>query len=517
MLASCLAFCSSCLHPFKTPKLVLLALVVILIARRGEGCRQPLGLLLLLIWPVVGALWLTHRLDFLLAMTLILLACFALLATGPLKPDIRQAVCHALAMAGVFTAVYLVVQLLGLDPFSWEKGALAGSFFGNPNFSGHFLLLALTQGQFGKGHAGFAQRAVIGLGLILCQSRAVWIATACWYGLNYAQFDVVWRRLTNLALMLTLVYGGWNLRHEVPEAIAYFTQPDDYAQSFSLQPEIIDYRDSWYHGKRASLMIRYIMWRNTIELIADHPWRGVAAGQYRVHYPYYANAVYKDINMGHQYRPHSPHNLLLEAAATFGVPWSLLAAWYLWRSVRHARPDRDYHVALGLQALLALVSLNYLNPVVVLTVILLRPGPSELRQAASRPHWPLPVLVIAIAALDLNTNETTQKLFRPATLAASHYANGEYARAWRWQLRALEQDPRGPEVIYNLAVIASMRYLEEGEPWLKVAVLTHQTTQTLYPFYRHAQDQLNILEIDYGPLQGDNLPPQVLLDSLFEY
>ena len=108
-----------------------------------------------------------------------------------------------------------------------------------------------------------------------------------------------------------------------------------------------------------SFSIRAIMWRATVRMIADHPWRGVGAGAWEVEIP-----RYQDI--GSQLETdYYAHNEILQLLAEYGLVGCLfllcLLFYLVWAAVRtwnrRGAPDREEGAlrALTLSSLLVLL------------------------------------------------------------------------------------------------------------------------------------------------------------------
>ncbi len=69
-------------------------------------------------------------------------------------------------------------------------------------------------------------------------------------------------------------------------------------------------------------------WRNTLELIKDHPVVGVGAGQWSVYYPLYYDQVSKDKKFNEEVRLRHLHNEYLEMLSNVGVIGTLFLLWF---------------------------------------------------------------------------------------------------------------------------------------------------------------------------------------------
>ncbi len=498
-LAASLAFFTACAHPFLTPKLLGLAAVIALLAWRHGGFRPNLAAVVLLVWPLVSGLWSSHAWDWLLSLGLPLLLG-ASLCLAPLLEKEREALGRSLVLGAGLTSLYLLIQHAGLDPLPWEAGSVPGSSFGNPNFCADYLLLALCLGRFSPGLPGWLGRAVIMLGILISQSRGVWLACAA---LLLVRAAPPWRGRVALAYLLAALATVFVLRAELLQWSRYVQGLESYLSAYQDQPEVIDDRDPWFRGKRASLLNRLPLWANSLDLLAADPLLGCGSGQFRVAYPRHALGRWPDPNLSDTYRPESPHNLVLELVSQWGLPVTVALLGLAFRYARRLAPGH-YRQGLMLQIGIAMVSLNYFNPVIVVSLALLRPGqPSAGTWSGAR--WlaaTVLVFVLVIAVLDgraLTPLPTwpDSRLF-PEALAERCYEDEVFAEAWRWQRRALEQDPYGPEVRNNLGIIAAMRHATgDGPLWLEIAFAAHRSSLEAFPYYRAADRHLRRLAREY--------------------
>lgn len=497
-LAASLAFFTACAHPFLTPKLLGLAVFIAVLAWRQGGFRANPAAVLLLVWPLVSGLWSRHAWDWLLSLGLPLLLG-ASLCLAPLLEKERQAMGRSLVWGAGLTSLYLLLQHLGLDPLQWEPGSVPGSSFGNPNFCADYLLLALCLGCYDPGLRGWLARALILLGIVISQSRGVWLACAV---LLLVRAASPWRGRILLAYLLAALATGFALRGDLVQWASHLQGLQSYLSAYQDQPEVIDDRDPWFRGKRASLLNRLPLWANSLDLAAADPLLGCGSGQFRVTYPRHALAHWPDPNLSDTYRPESPHNLPLELVTQWGLPMTLAL---LWLAVRFGRrlERGPYRLALVLQVAIAMVSLNYLNPVIVVSLALLRPG--EPAPGPPTARWLAAVVLafgLAVAVLDVRALAPVpawpdSRLF-PEALAERRYADNAFAEAWYWQRRALDQDPYGPEVRNNLGIIAAMRHASgDGPRWLEIAFAAHRSSLEAFPYYRAAGRHLSRLEHEY--------------------
>jgi len=486
--AACLLFVFAFGSAFRTPKVLATALLLLPLSLRSKRASFSIGLLVLLSWPIASFAWSVNPWDFVEGLLLLALYVLALLAR-PLNEVDRDDLSAGLALAGVATVAYLFVQRLGWDPLLFEQGPAAGSFFGNLNFSAHFLLLCLC---FLPRRFPFLVPAILAPGILLCASRgttlALLVVTWVWLRAHPRRFRV----LFSAAVLIGLLSVLYVFRADLKEGTWWLTHPTAYSQAFKQQPELISERDAWFCGKRLSLMTRMVLINNSSTMIGHYGLFGTGLGQFEVSYPLFAQARMDDMNMSSLYRAGSAHNLLLDVAIQFGIPWLLLALFVTIRFFLHTRDQSRWWTAVLAQALIALFSLNYLNPMILVPLILLAPDKYQDKLNLQLPRrlisCVLVLLICAIAFVDLLPHDRPAFLF-PENHARSYYSDQNFDPSINWQIQAFLQDPYGPETLYNLGLAAEQCGEKESE-WKELALLSLVLNSRLNPNYRHVQQHL---------------------------
>ncbi len=77
----------------------------------------------------------------------------------------------------------------------------------------------------------------------------------------------------------------------------------------------------------SSLWVRLSYWFNTLELIKDFPVKGVGLGNFRIHYPRYANALIRDPTFSEKIDAQQVHNDYLNIVADLGIIGGLITLW----------------------------------------------------------------------------------------------------------------------------------------------------------------------------------------------
>ncbi|MDJ0842031.1 MAG: O-antigen ligase family protein [Acidobacteriota bacterium] len=480
--------------PFRTPKLLAMTLLLapLVWQIKTREVWRSLGMLVM-IWPLFGWLWSVNAWDYLESITLWCVYVLAFSAR-PLSAEVHRYLERGLVISGFAAVAYVVVQKLGWDPLVFEPAAEAGGFMGNLNAVAHFLLLCLCLCRF-QGRMKWVTPAVLIGGILLTMSRGAWLGLVI-VGLIYS--NAFWRRILASGLLLGLVIGVGVFQKEIRTGIRFIFHPADYVALYKQQPSLIAEREPWFRGKRFSLMTRVLLYRNSLLLARDKALLGVGAGQFETAYPRYAQAAVEDINMSNYYRARSAHNLFLDAIIQFGLPWFLLTAYLVVRYFRLTgnsnrqdnHSERRWWIAVSIQGLIAMVSLNYLNPVIAVPLILTAPTLStrstpKLHRAAV---LPLLLLVPLLARLDYDAARE-HRIFFPERRAARYYREGNPTQAWFWQASAWKQDPYGPETLFNTGLISEAREANDAS-MTDLANACYAYTVARYPHYRPARNRL---------------------------
>lgn len=411
----------------------------------------------------------------------------------PLPEALQQQFRAGLATAGYLVIAYLLLQTAGLDPWSWHKNPPAGSFMGNPNFAGHFLLLVLCFARRPQGRMGWLFYLPLIAAILLTGSRACYVGLVI-YGLGHEAIAKRWRPAIWTGLLVTLLGLTVYFRADLRMARTYISHPDVWVAAFVEQPDEADLRDPWFQGKRKSIMTRVLLWQNSLKLIMAEP-MGVGMGRFEAEYA--AVAAGHDVNLSHHYRPRYAHNLVLDLAARFGIPFSIVCL--VIGLVIYREEDRHYRLGLIIQAIIAMVSLNYISAPVVMSLCLLRRSSTGFSWTSSRGTTLLCCLgvsaVIALGGLAYLKNRAAPPpkwicdVLFPDKNALDAYAAGDLEQAWHYQLDALEADPFGPEIHYNLAMIALAR---SGPSPLTMHLL--YVLEERHPFYGPTFEMIETLK-----------------------
>lgn len=243
-----------------------------------------------------------------------------------------------LVLLGALEALYGLVQAVGgVDQIgSYVRGigrVASGTYINRNHFAGLLnMSLALALGALFAGYAERRQRgvgrseafawtwltllscALLGLAILLSLSRGgalVLVATLCFVfvllhsGGRRRGRQALPARVAAVLLVATL---GLGLAYGIDRLLERFAGLTETSESARTQ-----------------------VYRDTIDLISDHPWRGVGPGMYRFRF-----RAYQTADLGSSYA--HAHNDYLQVAAEWGIPLALLFWGFVaWRFARATR------------------------------------------------------------------------------------------------------------------------------------------------------------------------------------
>lgn len=299
---------------------------VIRLVARDRGLRWPAGtlpLLLLLGWAALSLVWVTDR--FLgvqvLSRWLAAAALFLLVADEVDAPvQARWLLTCVFAAGAAVAGIGLLQQMAGLD-FVPQAFPPAGTL-ANKNVAAGFVAVTLPIGL------ALAWGAT-GLGPSILFSVAFGASLAY---LRHADCRGAFAALGAEGLVALLLLRGsalpraWTPRRAVGLASGLLAfgllSPTLHA---SAVPGSAAVRGASVADERASrsVAIRFGVWRNTLELIRERPFRGAGLAGFRAEYPRVAGRVAAD-GVGIDQRVESAHNDYLQGVAELGLPGAFL-------------------------------------------------------------------------------------------------------------------------------------------------------------------------------------------------
>jgi len=337
-------------HDFDLPKwaavsaLVATALAVAALAvarvRRGRDAESssapaPAGsvfLALLVILAVASGAWAANPHESLrtAARYATLGLLYAVFAHALLRRPGRESlsgreVATAISLAAVAVGLYGLAQKAGWDfpSIPWRGLRRPVSTLGNTNIASEFLVVAipflvvLTLGarRRAAGWAASAGLAIALAHLAVTGTRAGWISLAVGLAAGGFQVAVESRsaraadacpkppRLRRTAALAASVLG----------AALLLTLPRFEGGRFLAEAASIP------SASHPSTRVRLRIWESSIAMIADRPWCGFGAGNFRIEYPRYRTPAEIDLS-GYLSRVDTTHNDYLEIASELGIP-----------------------------------------------------------------------------------------------------------------------------------------------------------------------------------------------------
>jgi O-antigen ligase/Flp pilus assembly protein TadD len=162
--------------------------------------------------------------------------------------------------------------------------------------------------------------------LVLLAEAAVAAALTLRFGRRHVRFDR--EKAASLALAVAVTAACVFLRPEPKnkEVGSLLTRVSSAVHHISTG-EISEKRDSPAASKRpeSSLRLRVAFWKNTLAMAKDRPVAGVGLGNYKVHYPAYAEKAMRESATGERQRLADAHNDYLQILAETGSVGLLLA------------------------------------------------------------------------------------------------------------------------------------------------------------------------------------------------
>ncbi|WNG35134.1 O-antigen ligase family protein [Archangium violaceum] len=336
-----------------------LAVVVLLHASRRFRLGQvgavacALGLWQALTWSVSETRWLgiPRLMDGVAALVLLVAV-----AGGRLP---RRALLWPLVVAGGLGAALGLLQQWVELPWLVQATRPSG-FFVSRAVAGEYVAASLLL------TVGFMTRRERPLTLVLVGLQVAFlVSTRSRTGWAVAVLGLIW-------------VGSWLARKEQRAVGATVALAVTLALLLTPGPRIDWHAPRPYAGSLISLSRlelggRLVTWRNTLALVADHPWLGVGPGGFAATYPAYHRAVVRDEAFSASQQIEEPHNEPLRAAVEWGIPGLVLAALLVTVLLRGVprRLGRRTAALLGAGAALglsSLVSLTFVAPPTLLLV-----------------------------------------------------------------------------------------------------------------------------------------------------
>jgi O-antigen ligase len=150
------------------------------------------------------------------------------------------------------------------NPKAMGDPYLAPGILGHKNFTSSAMALALPAAWYLWNRSqGAARNAVLSvavlavIAMVVLRTRSIWIGTALWTLFAVVRGYRSWKPLALGVALGTIVLTGVLARPKAREAL--------------MDP--------------TNLRIREVFWGHSLQMMEAHPWTGVGAGQWRIHFP----------------------------------------------------------------------------------------------------------------------------------------------------------------------------------------------------------------------------------------
>ncbi|OGS25107.1 MAG: hypothetical protein A2297_07085 [Elusimicrobia bacterium RIFOXYB2_FULL_48_7] len=240
--------------------------------------------------------------------TLLLHLClgFCFIFASGMNSDETKTILDTILVAGLITAAYGVFQHFGYDFFSWvsQYDNRPASSFGNPNFFAGYLIillpLAIAMVLQSAGLRKISWLALVFL-LIAClifnRTRGAWIACAVSLVFMAALLAIKNKKALLIAGTICLLLCGF----------------------FALN-KIAGYRQAALSSQPPAVAERLFKWRTALEMIKQHPFIGVGAGNLKVNFALYQSITREKTGFGLRGTSESNvHNEFLQVFAETGA------------------------------------------------------------------------------------------------------------------------------------------------------------------------------------------------------
>lgn len=218
-------------------------------------------------------------------------------------------------------SIYTIIQYYGLDPYLRELGGLT-STIGQKNWISNYLalifplifsLFLLEEVKKNKIYL-FLLLSVIYTTIMICQSRGIWISIsltlifAIYIVIKFNIYEIFKKNkkwliiLLSTFLIITIIYSTDN-----PLNKSLLTLPQRALSTFDEEDP--------------SINTRFLIWKNTLQMIKDKPLLGSGIGTFKMNYLDY-QAEFLNENPGSiKYWTHArePHNEYLQIWAELGI------------------------------------------------------------------------------------------------------------------------------------------------------------------------------------------------------
>ncbi len=289
----------------------------------------------------------------------------------------------------MIVASAVCLSLLGilqyLTNFNWlpQSAPPAATFF-NKNMAGHFFVLVFpaslylllsAKNKLAMWAAAFALTCVNVI-VFYTFTKAAWVCVTweCLLFLGIFEFErsrsgksAFWGKPKAVALavsiaitlvMSSLTPDGWKWRmDENYHYLSGMWNPESHAAEDNLQ--------SLQQYSSTSVSSRLILYKNTLEMIAENPILGVGANNFSIHYPNTSRKLPRDGDSMILTQAFHGHNDFLQLLSELGLPFAVILCWAGFLLLKSSRnlfrrncPAEDRYLGAAMLIALAGLTLN---------------------------------------------------------------------------------------------------------------------------------------------------------------
>lgn len=375
VLFSGLLFDAAAREPFLPLRQLLVSLWLVagaILVFRTPGLNRtfpPAARLFLLLslaflgWNILSVSWSLNPTEAILVSNRVLLQvslCAFFIITGTLLRERLGLIARILTGYLFFLSVLSVLQYWGWTNFPIESNSPPAGLSGNRNLLGSTLVILLPWALYlfflGQRYWKIAGLLSLGAGvaaLLLSQTRSAWVAT--FVAFSMIQVLLILRRST----LSPELKGRWKLVNLSVAGAAVILVgllaisgqgsplKAQLLNRFSTLVQVPDVDEQAKNEAERNILDRLHLWQHTIELIKDHPVKGVGAGNWKVRFPEYGGSSAPRFEEKDKLRVR-PHNEYLSIASELGlvglVLFVLLLATLAYQTLPlllKARTDQD--------------------------------------------------------------------------------------------------------------------------------------------------------------------------------
>jgi O-antigen ligase len=259
-----------------------------------------------------------------------------LIRSNNLKPLLTSAILLSLILSavGLFQYFTFVFRQVDLDVLYKINGLMS-----HKNIFSSVLYLTTPWLVYSFITGSNTQRLFSGLGfglvillLFLMQTRGIWLATAVFLFISVLIVFLLHKQLLakktspllrrgiwlSAILLISLTIAGitnkYSISHPTRTVALQTEQPTEEVKQ-KIEP-ILKRAASIFNTSSPNRVKRIDIWRSTTHMVAEHPWLGVGAGNWKVMIPHYYQP---DVNESYYHNWRRPHNDFLWILAEKGI------------------------------------------------------------------------------------------------------------------------------------------------------------------------------------------------------